>query len=754
MTGTGPPSNPPSINGSTTPIYTDISFTDKGSSLHRIAIVLAVLFFLTTVIFLVLFAVYYTKYDDEVSASSAAVVSVDKVCNKPDCVLAAAMMAKKMNFSANPCTDFSEYACGRFIKEAVLPEGRTRVGTFSVLGDENKLIMKDIIAQDIKQTDRQYLKDMKRLYMSCFNESRIEDVGLAPYLNESAFIDDWPTLNPDWKGDNFTLNEVIARYERVYIEPIFSYYASTDMMNSSRKVLYLSEGNLGLSMEYFGKPRNDSFIMAYETYLIETAVALNATRATAERDAKEVVDLEIALSKIMVPREDRRDSSKQYNPVLLSDLSNLYPQLDIPGAIRAAFDTANLTLEDDERVINRFPTYIGNISLVVQNFTSRTLQNLFGFKYALSRVGSLTRRMREIRLKFDTVYTGNKAESPRWEVCLDSSSAVFWKGMAKEYVNRTFPETAKRYMEGMIGNLKAEFKKMVEENTWMSDKTKTEAYKKLEAIKQKIGYPDFNFTETDIEQFYENYTMTEDNYYTNRVRTNILSNLEGIVTLRKPVDRNEWSMAPYEVNAYYSRSVNEIAFPAGILQSPFFSQTFQDSMNYGAIGVVIGHEITHGFDDQGSQYDAAGNLRNWWQPTDRENFVKNTKCIVDQNSGFRVDEINMTLNGINTQGESVADNGGVKESFRAYKELVRKNGENPTLPGLELTQDQIFFLAYGQLWCDKMTPQRYISQVTTGVHPPGKFRIIGPLQNSPEFAKAYNCPQGSYMNPAKKCSVW
>ncbi|CAG5114629.1 unnamed protein product, partial [Candidula unifasciata] len=260
-------------------------------------------------------------------------------------------------------------------------------------------------------------------------------------------------------------------------------------------------------------------------------------------------------------------------------------------------------------------------------------------------------------------YTGNMAESPRWEVCLDSSASVFWKGMGRRYVDKTFSQAAKLYMEGMIENLKSEFQKMIEENTWMSQDTKKEAYLKLAAINKKIGYPDTDFTEDDIDKFYENYTMSEDHYYNNRVLNNKLSNLESILSLRKPVDKKEWSMAPYEVNAYYSRSVNEIAFPAGILQSPFFSQTFQDSMNYGAIGVVIGHEITHGFDDQGSQYDAKGNLRNWWQATDRENFVKRTQCIVNQNANFRVDEINMTLNGINTQGESVADNGGVKESF-------------------------------------------------------------------------------------------
>ncbi|BFZ23085.1 hypothetical protein BsWGS_26124 [Bradybaena similaris] len=185
-----------------------------------------------------------------------------------------------------------------------------------------------------------------------------------------------------------------------------------------------------------------------------------------------------------------------------------------------------------------------------------------------------------------------------------------------------------------------------------------------------------------------------------------------------------------------------------------FSQTFQDYINYGAIGMVIGHEITHGFDILGSQFDADGNLVNWWQKSDREIFMNKSKCIQDQCSSFRMDEVNMTLNGINMFKESIADNGGLKESFRAYKKLVCRKGENPVLPHLGLTQDQLFFLAFGQLWCEKITRESLINQLTSGTHPPGKFRIIGTLQNSEDFARAYNCPSGSYMNPVEKCGVW
>ncbi|CAG5114630.1 unnamed protein product [Candidula unifasciata] len=756
-------SSPPGMDDSSNPAPHSVTFTDKTSSKSRVYTlisILATVFFVTTVIFVVLFAVYYTKYVDETKVTKDNhEVSDKKVCYTPDCVIAAGMMANKMDFTVDPCEDFNQFACGRFLKEAALPIARNILSPISALADENKLIMKDIITEDIIPTQPQYLTNMKRMFRSCNNEAQIEKIGLDPYLKDDrTFVDDWPTLNPSWNNASFKLNEVIARYERVYIEPIFSYYTHTDMTDSNKTayilILQIKEGILGLSTEDFSKPRNDSVIIAYEKYLAETAIALNANRTIAEQDARDVVDLEIELSKITFSAGDTQNSSEHYIPVLLGNLSGMFPELDIPGAIRAAFETANISLGDDERVINQNPTYFGNISSVVRRFSSRALQNLFGFKYALSRVDRLTARMRQIRLPFDQAI-GAEPEGPRWDVCLNIVNKAFWKGMGRQFVDKVFSDTAKSYIEQMIYNVKAEFRKIVEEKTWMSNATKVHAIEKLDAMSPKVGYPDRCFEKADIEEFYENYTMNEGHYYNNRVLINKLDNFRLMRALRTLEDKSQkWQATLYDANAYNDIQENEIVFPAGFLRSPIFSETFQNYMNYGTIGTIIGHEITHGFENNGYRFDAHGDIRDWWQPEELIIFMDKMQCIVDQNNNFRIYEINMTVNGTMTQGDSVSDNGGVKQSFRAYKELVRNEGEQPRLPGLGLTQDQIFFLAWGQVWCEKATPYGYIQQITKGVHPPGKFRIIGPLQNSPEFAKAYNCSLGSYMNPVKKCEVW
>ncbi|BFZ23108.1 hypothetical protein BsWGS_26147 [Bradybaena similaris] len=457
---------------------------------------------------------------------------------------------------------------------------------------------------------------------------------------------------------------------------------------------------------------------------------------------------------IMPSSAQRHDFNKVYNLVKMSELATMYPMFNISRVIRTLFATSNISIPDDETVMNMFPAYMTNLNSVLNRFSRRDIKNLFSFRFTLKRVEDISKRMREVWLNLDKVFSGKTEEAPRWQTCLSKTSSIFWKGMSKQFVARTFSEQAKSYVEEMIDNLKESFRAIIEESSWMSPPTKEAAYKKLAAMKSKIGYPDTDFTNKDIETTYERYNMLEDNYYSNRELATRLSYLDSLALLRKPVDRKEWDMAPHDVNAYYSPTNNEIVFPAAILQIPMFSQTFQDYLNYGGIGTVIGHEITHGFDIKGSQFDADGNHVNWWQKSDREVFLNKSVCIQDQCSSFWMPEVNMTLNGMHAFDESIADNGGLKESFRAYQKLESRKGELSVLPHLGLTQDQLFFLAFAQLWCEKTTRENLIYQLTTGVHPPSKFRIIGTLQNSEDFAEAYNCPSGSYMNPVEKCAVW
>ncbi|CAG5129963.1 unnamed protein product, partial [Candidula unifasciata] len=555
-----------------------------------------VIVFIIMLILIGLFVFYYvrikqiSKYTGEMAAGD--------VCITNECVAAAAQMMKKMNRTADPCVDFHEFACGRYIRETVLPKGYTEVNVFTTITDRNEMVMKDIISSEITADEPKYLQNMKRFYKSCMDVEQIEKTGLAEYFKD-PFSKDWPTINPaTWDEANFHLNGVIARFVSVDTQAIFIIQAGLDYKNSSKKVLFLRDPELGIDPEFYFVPRNDPLILAYQKFIKDITVVLGANEATAEKDAMDLVDFEIALTKIMVSKAEKQDFNKAYNPVTMRQLGSLYPKLDIPRATRALYSTANITIPDNETVINMHPPYMEKLHKTVSNFSGRVVQNFFSFKYALNRVQDLSHRLREVKLDYDKVMEGKTEETPRWKSCLSSTSSAFWVGMSKQFVARKFSQKAKNYIMEMIDKLKTSFRQIIEETSWMVPPTKQAAFKKLAYMTSKIGYPDTHFTDQDVDETYEHYQMREDNYYGNWNLILTLSRIESLISLRTPVDKNEWRMAPYEVNAYYSAAENQIAFPAGVVQSPFFSQAFPDYINYGAVGVVIGHEITHGFDNE------------------------------------------------------------------------------------------------------------------------------------------------------------
>ncbi|GFO20601.1 endothelin-converting enzyme 1 [Plakobranchus ocellatus] len=503
------------------------------------------------------------------------------------------------------------------------------------------------------------------------------------------------------------------------------------------------------------RPRNDSVLMALETYLRDVAVELGADHAVAAQDAKDVVDLETEVAKITVPKEEKRDFFKQYNPTTLAEFAKNYSYVDFASALRKVFCTANIYLEDDQEIIVQFPSYYKKLQDVLNHSDKRTLMNSFGFKFAAAKINSLSEKFRKLRYGLMEALSGKKGIEPRWKTCLQVVVGAFPVGVSKAYTRQRFSNDSKAYVTSMVKDIATSFKEILLEANWMGNKTKAKALEKLEAMTFIVGHPDVRFSDQEINEKYLQFVMTSDNFYKNMETTVRNVRIMKLQKLKEPRDDTEHAAKKsHEVNAIYIWRQNQVAIFAGMMQPPYFSETFPDSMNYGGIGFMIGHEITHGFDDIGGQYAKNGKLDEWWQPEDWSTFKDRRQCIIDQYGNYFYKTAEKNLNGINTQGENVADNGGLKESYRAYKKLLKRKGTGKLLPGLNLTQDQLFFLSAAQIWCGKQTKESAILQVDSQDHSPGRFRIIGPLQNSPDFAKAYNCPAGSPMNPEKKCSVW
>ncbi|KAH8041681.1 hypothetical protein HPB51_017483 [Rhipicephalus microplus] len=406
-----------------------------------------------------------------------------------------------------------------------------------------------------------------------------------------------------------------------------------------------------------------------------------------------------------------------------------------------------------EEVVIYAPRYIKQMSHLLHSTPKRVVANYILWRFISKLVGSLDKRFVDKQQEYYGAIYGTQSTPPRWKSCTLLVNKKMGMAVGALFVRRHFNEQSKKKAEEMISDIKAAFLEILTNVDWMDNETREVARKKAEFMTQKIGYPEFISTPEELDKEYE-VEFRPDTYFENIIKSLRHTALKIATKLRNSVDKNEWVTYPAVVNAFYTRSKNFISFPAGVLQPPLYHHHYPKSVNYGGIGVVIGHEITHGFDDKGRQFDQYGNLKQWWKPEALKLFHSKAQCMIDQYSRYVLPEVNMAVNGVNTQGENIADNGGVKQAFKAYKSSVERWGPEPHLPGLNLTHAQLFFLTYAQIWCGTTRPEHAVNTIRTGNHSPGRFRVIGVVSNSADFAKAYHCKPGSPMNPIKKCVVW
>jgi predicted metalloendopeptidase len=699
------------------------------------------------------------------SLPKAARDSGSNVCLTEACIEAAARLFKTMNRSADPCDDFNEFACGKFIKESVIPEDKSSYSTFTPTSEAVAERGRTILEEGPTDADWPVFKKAKEHYKACMDKPKLEELGVEPAKAKLRELGGWPVL----EGDNWTGADTFQWYNRIYDmnrlgfgkNYLFSLDVGTDDKNSSWRAIFLDQPSLGMSREYLVKGFNDSDVQHYFTYMKETAVLLGADPETAATELEETLLFELELAQVTAPREERRNHSLLYNPVVLGQYESL------PGHPPSWTDYVDKILLDthvgpDERIIVNDPNYVKNVSRILANTKPRVIANFLGWHAAQSLMSYLNQAARDIRQRFSKALTGVDTPPPRWKTCVEVvgfdtfSDASFRIPAASLYVQRYFSAEAKEAMIDMIKYIQQAFLQILDDLTWMDPKTKEKAKHKMLQMHQFIAYPDEILDRDIVEKHHEGIEIKADDYLGNALRLTQWDKQFKFGRLREKVDKTSWlehSLVAM-VNAFYSSSENSIQFPAGILQGAFFNHLVPKYLNFGAIGGVIGHEITHGFDDQGRQFDVEGNLQDWWEEETKTQFVEKAKCIIDQYSGYKSVQVNMSLNGITTQGENIADNGGIKEAYDGYERWVKDHQEEDLLPGLNFTSQQLFWISWGQVWCSKYRDPALRNQIQTGAHSPGEFRINGPMSNSPQFAKAFDCPVGSRMNPSQRCSVW
>ncbi|XP_065114436.1 phosphate-regulating neutral endopeptidase PHEX isoform X2 [Paramisgurnus dabryanus] len=699
--------------------------------------------------------------------------SNEEFCLTPHCIEAAGSILSKLDQSVEPCDDFYQYACGGWLREHPIPEDTSSHGIYPWLRQNVDLKLKALLEEPIGAKDIDAVKKAKVLYTSCMNESALEIEDSRPLLKnlkQKEFR--WPVLgdalgsSSKWVESQFNLLETLAQIRSQHSKSVLiRLFVSPDDKNSNQYIIKLDQASLSLSSREDYITNTTEAQMYREALLrlmVDVAVMLGANVQAAEAQMKQVLDFEMKLAQIVIPYENRT-SENMYNKYSLSKLQRTVPEFYWLGFVRAVIDTElypDHKISSSEQVIVRAPQYFKDLFKLINATETRTVANYVIWRSVLSRITTLSRRFLYRYLDFARVTTGTTSLTPRWDKCVNYIENTLIYATGRLFVDKHFQEDKKLMMVELIDGIRWAFIDMLEkENDWMDQETKRKATEKAHAVLAKVGYPEFILNDTYINEDIKRLSFNETDYFGNVMQTLKFIAQSDIGWLRKTVPRTEWFTNPTTVNAFYSSSTNQIRFPAGELQKPFFwGLDYPRSLSYGAIGVIVGHELTHGFDNNGRKYDKDGNLDQWWTNSSITRFNEKTQCMIDQYNGYYWMEAGLNVRGKRTLGENIADNGGIRESFRAYRRWIdtkRSGLEEPLLPGLGLTNNQLFFLSYAHVRCNSYRPEAARDQIQSGAHSPPKYRVIGAMSNYEEFRKAFNCPVSSVMNRGEEsCRVW
>jgi len=640
--------------------------------------------------------------------------------------------------SVAPCTDFYEFANGAWRKANPIPPSMVRWSRRWAAGELSKDRLKEILEQAAAKKDLP-AGSAERLigdfYASGMDEARINALGAEPIKPWMAEIDRMKS-----PAD---VQAMIGRFHDVGIGVPFSLYGSSDNHEPNDVIVHINAGGLGLpDRDYYVKPEA-RFSEAREKYVVHVAALFQlagSTAADAKSAAETVMRFETALAEHSLDNVALRDPKATDHKTPFADLQKLTPSFDWS----AYFKAANIGRAD---VNVAEPAFLAEVNRQLQNTPVADWKAYLKWHLLHVSADTLSEPFQQEDFAFYGKYLGGATEmKPRWKRCVEMTDNLLGEALGKIYTDKYFPPAAKARMQEMVRNLLWAMGDDIRSLDWMGPETKKRAMEKLSTFNPKIGYP-------DKWKDYSAVRIDRATYWSNIVAASRFAVADNRSTIGKPVDRGRWGMTPPTSNAYYNPSLNEIVFPAGILQPPAFSMEATDAVNYGAIGVVIGHEISHGFDDQGAQYDAQGRLKNWWTDEDLKRFEERTACVAAQFDGYFI-EPGIHHNGKLVLGESIGDLAGAKIAFRAYQHSRDGKGPEPTIDGF--TPEQQFFIAWGQFRGDAIRPETQRLMVQGDPHPTGKYRVIGPLSNMPEFWKAFGCPDSSPMvrEAEKRCSVW
>ncbi len=640
----------------------------------------------------------------------------------------------RMDRTTEACDDFFQYANGTWLKNTQIPPSEASWGTFNMLRDSNNTILKGVLekaaASNAKSgSDAQMIGDF---YATCMDEAAIEKSGTKPIEKYLKSISKAKTAAD--------IQKQIAELHNMGLPSLFGFGAGADLKSTNTMIVNAGQGGISLpNRDYYTEARYAETRGKFVEYMTAMFKLLGDAPDVAAAKATKVLAIQTRLATASLTPVERRNPDNSYNKITVADAQALTPNFDW----NSYFATRGVATNYDFNIAP--PKFFKEMNTMMADVAVDDWKTYLTWMVVNSAAPSLPKAFADENFNFFGKHlSGQKERQPRWKTCVQNVDGALGEALGMEYAKVAFTPAAKARMNVMIDNLMVSMTERIDGLKWMSDETKKQAKVKVSTFKRKIGYP-------DVLRGYAGLTVKRDSYAQNILRANQFQIARNFKDLGKPRDKTRMGMTPPTVNASYSPQNNDITFPAGILQPPFFNFNADDAINYGAIGGVIGHEITHGFDDQGSRFDADGNLKSWWTDQDKKQFDERAACVAKQFDGYEV-QPGLFINGKLTLGENIGDFAGLTVSYYAYLKSLQGKPRPADIDGF--TAEQRFFLGWAQVWAGKYTPEAERQQVAGNPHSLPRWRVNGPMSNMPEFAKAFGCKTGQKMIREKVCEIW
>ncbi|XP_027199792.2 neprilysin-2-like [Dermatophagoides pteronyssinus] len=707
------------------------------------------------------------------------------VCLRPGCVKAASEILNLIDETVNPCDDFYRFACGGWIHRTTIPDEAGHISIFEQSRERLDIQLKDLIETTTttntttnETATTPAIETMKNMYRSCMNLTAIEKLGITSLRNALDELGGWPVVQgSSWNESTFDWINVTRKIRKIGFKPemFVTFKVIADVMNNTRNMIFVDEATLGLRRQLITQGSNHTTVRVYHQLMVDTALLFGATNRTQiEIEMWDTIALE---SQIAHATHDPMQGEKKQSWYLylkaFADVANQSEVLatnqtrlghDWIRFINAAIDLpdGSQPFTEKELVMVDNIRYMGQIDYLisfVNKHDKRLLANYMLWRVVLQNLGTGSKMMRDMRDNLNKHLYGITEKMARWKLCLSQLTGSLAMALSSHYIKHNFNETSREKAKEMVQFIQQEFEDILHHTDWMDNETKKNAFKKSKSMKAIVGYPAELSNDTLIEQHYKDLQLTPDNFDLNIRRVRIWAHRNEFKKLRQRNDPHNWKYFSNaaNVNAFYWSQANSIVIPAGILRDIFFDHDRPQYLNFGTIGYVIGHEITHGFDNIGAQFDEIGNARNWWKNETKKHYNEKAQCMVKQYREYPLLSSSsklLQINGDLTLKENIADNGAIKEAYQAYEKYVSKFGEELLLPGLRYTSRQLFWIAAAMNWCSKSSPEMFKTRLDTDSHSPSEARVNVAFSNYQPFADTFGCRIGTKSNADHKCLVW